>query len=293
MYTILGATGNSGSGAAHALLAQGQAVRAVARNRAKLTDLENAGAQAFVADVGEAGALREAFAGATGAWVLIPPNLATDDFRAWQRRVTAAIATAVRESGLQRVALLSSVGAQHPAGTGPIVGLHELEEALCALPGVDVLAVRAGYFFENFLMNVGLVKAKGVNGGAIAPDVPLPMVEPGDVGRYAAARLLAGDFRGFQPVTLCNGQFTMADATRALGAAIGKPDLPYVPIPYDGLRAGLLEAGLRPQLADLYVEMSRAANDGLLQPPSDVPLDHAPTSIADFAELFAAVYHQS
>jgi uncharacterized protein YbjT (DUF2867 family) len=293
MYPILGATGNTGGAAAQALLAQGQAVRAVGRSRARLATLEQGGAQPFLADVEDAGALREAFAGARAAWLLVPPNLAADDFRAYQRRVTAAITDAVRATGLRRVAVLSSIGGQHAAGTGPIVGLHELEEALRAVEGLDVLAVRAGYFFQNFLMNVGLVKSQGVNGSAVAPDVPVPMVAAADIGRYAAARLLAADFRRFQPVTFSHAALTMAEATRVLGAAIGKPDLPYVRFPDEGVRGALVGAGLKPAMAELYVEMSRGANEGLLQPAEGVPHDHAPTSLEDFAQVFAAVYRQS
>lgn len=290
MFTILGATGNTGGAAARALLEQGEKVRVVGRDAARLRPLAALGAQPFVADVEDEAALREAFTGATAAWVLVPPNMAVDDFSAYQDRVTAAVTAAVRAAGLECVALLSSIGANHSAGTGPIAGLHRFEQALRAVPGLDTLSVRAGYFLQNFLWSVGLVKSQGVLGSAVAPDVPFGMVEPGDVGRYAAARLLKGDFRGFTAVNVFNAAETMTRAARVLGAAIGKPDLPYVQFPYEAAERAGVEAGLKPKLAALYTEMSQALNERRCDPEPGTTTVTAPTSLEAFAPVFAAAY---
>ncbi len=68
---------------------------------------------------------------------------------------------------------LSSIGADQPAGTGPIAGLHAQEERLGRLPGVSVLVLRPAYFFENFYPTLGPIKHQGINGGAVAGILPL------------------------------------------------------------------------------------------------------------------------
>ena len=56
-----------------------------------------------------------------------------------------------------------------PAGTGPIAGLHRQEERLKRLPATNVLVLRPGYFFENFLARrSGLIRHQGINGGGAA-----------------------------------------------------------------------------------------------------------------------------
>ena len=50
MILIVGATGLLGRATALALLAQGHAVRVLARDRAKAIDLQRAGAELFVGD---------------------------------------------------------------------------------------------------------------------------------------------------------------------------------------------------------------------------------------------------
>src|ERR1017187_8375851 len=96
MYVVLGASGNTGRVVATNLLGQGQRVRVVGRNAAHLQSLATAGAEVFVGDITDASALSKAFQEADSAYVMIPPNPASNDFRAYQDRTTDAIAAAVQ-----------------------------------------------------------------------------------------------------------------------------------------------------------------------------------------------------
>ena len=71
-----------------------------------------------------------ALAGAEGAYLLIPPNYKAEDALEYGFRVGEALAGAVRTSGIPHVVLLSSVGAQHADGTGPIRSLHHAESVI-------------------------------------------------------------------------------------------------------------------------------------------------------------------
>ncbi len=57
MYVITGATGNTGSVIAERLLAAGEKVRVVGRDPKRLEKLTGKGAEPFIADVTDAGAL--------------------------------------------------------------------------------------------------------------------------------------------------------------------------------------------------------------------------------------------
>ncbi len=53
------------------------------------------------------------------------------------------------------------------------------------------------------------------------------------------------------------------EVTRALGAAIGKPDLPYVQFPAAGAaRKAMLGMGFSTEVADMFIEMQVAFNAG-------------------------------
>ena len=149
MYAITGATGNTGSVIATKLLARGKKVRVIGRDARRLQDFVRKGAEAFVADVTDAEALTKAFTGAEAAYAMIPPNPASPDVSGYQERVSDALVAAITKAGVGHVALLSSVGADKPQKIGPVVGLHNLEQKLNSVAGLNALYVRAGYFMQN------------------------------------------------------------------------------------------------------------------------------------------------
>ena len=89
MYTILGATGNIGSVITRKLLDQGEKVRVVGRNAGRLQPFVQKGAEAFVADVKDAAALTKALTGVRAAFLMLPPNMTSPDYRAQVRDVLA------------------------------------------------------------------------------------------------------------------------------------------------------------------------------------------------------------
>ena len=68
----------------------------------------------------------------------------------------ASLAAAVKAAKVPHVVLLSSIGAQHADGTGPIVSVHEAEGALA--PVTHLTAIRAAYFLENWGASLGMLE---------------------------------------------------------------------------------------------------------------------------------------
>jgi uncharacterized protein YbjT (DUF2867 family) len=66
MYVITGATGQTGNEVAEKLLAKGEQVRVIGRSAKRLEPFVKKGAEAFVADITDTGALTKAFSGAKG-----------------------------------------------------------------------------------------------------------------------------------------------------------------------------------------------------------------------------------
>ena len=151
MYVIAGATGNTGGRIASNLLAAGKEVTVVGRSVEKLQTWANAGAKMAAGDLQDVTFMTEILKGAEAAYLLIPPNFATEDFRDYQMRTADALTSAVKASGLKKVVILSSVGAHLAEDSGVILGLHYFEQSLKLIEGLDDLALRAGIFMKNFL----------------------------------------------------------------------------------------------------------------------------------------------
>jgi uncharacterized protein YbjT (DUF2867 family) len=291
MITVFGASGNTGGAAAAHLLKKGRKVRVVGRRPEKLAALIKAGAESAVGDIEDARFARAALTGAEAAYVLIPPNLATEDFRAYQKRVVAALASGIEAAGVRHVVLLSSIGAHHSSGTGPIVAVHDFEERLKEIGGLNALFMRAGFFMENTLMGLGSIKAQGIYGGPMPADAAVQMIASADIGAYAGGRLERLDFSGKSVVHLLGPKaVSQTELVGILGQAVGKP-IHYAQVSLDDVEKGMIQGGMRPAVVSVFVEMYRAAGQGLVAPEEGRPVELAPTSFETFAKnVFAPAY---
>ena len=295
MYVVLGASGHTGHVAAKNLLESGQKVRVVGRSAERLQEFSAKGAEVAIADATDAPGLTKAFKDADAAYVLIPPDPTSTNFRAFQDRVSDAIAAAVENAGVKRVVALSSIGADKGSGTGPVVGLYNLEQKLNQIDGLNVLHLRPGYFMENVLPQVGVIRTMGSVAGPLRPDLKLPMIATRDIGAAAAEALVRGEFRGKQTKELLGRRdLDYTEVAAVIGTAIGKPSLGYIHAPDDQLRPAMVQMGMSANLVGLILEMASALNSGYMraiEPRSAA--NTTPTSFETFVEEeFAPAYRE-
>ncbi|HXX71307.1 MAG TPA: NmrA family NAD(P)-binding protein [Candidatus Acidoferrum sp.] len=263
MYVVTGASGHTGRVVAERLLAKQKRVRLIGRSAERLEPLTRQGAEAAIADLTDERSLADAFSGAEAAYVMLPPDLEATDYRAFQDRVSDALAAALRKTGVKHVVSLSSFGADKLAGTGPVAGLHYLEQSLNQIPGLHTLHLRAGYFMENTLPQIDIIKSMGVVAGPLRGELELPMIATRDIGESAAEALLQLNFVGQQTRELLGARnISMAEVASLIGAAIGRPQLSYKQLPDDQVRAALVQTGLSTDVVALILEMARALNTG-------------------------------
>ncbi len=267
MFAIAGATGRVGSATAERLIAAGADVRVLVRRPDAAEPWERRGALARIVGLEDRAGLAEALAGARGFFVLLPFDPAVEDAESHTRALIASIAGAVADAGVPHVVMLSSVGADLPEGTGPIVGLHHLENALRAT-GATVTALRPGHFQEKVGDVLGAVRGQGIYPVfAASADRPHPMVATRDIGEVAAACLQSPPSTS-EAVDIVGPSYAEADVAAALGDALGTT-LSVVTIPEEGWSPALQEAGLPAHVADTLAEMYRAEESGLLEPRGD------------------------
>jgi len=263
MFTIFGATGNTGSVVARELLARGQRVRLVTRNHAKAATLQALGAEIFEGDVLDPASVTKALAGAEGAYFLMPPDLTTSDLIARNRGIVDGYAAALSVHPVKHAVLLSSVGADRPSGTGPIVTAHRAEQTLAKVQGTVFTFIRAAYFMENILAYAHPIQHDGVLpvfGGGEA--YPFAMIATADIGRTAAAALATPpsvteviELSGPQP-------YSFVDAAAEASAVLGRK-VTATPLPLDALVPALTQLGLSANMAGLFREMTAAFGAGL------------------------------
>jgi uncharacterized protein YbjT (DUF2867 family) len=293
MYVILGATGNTGKVVAETLLDSGQKVRVVGRSKDRLEGFTVLGADVFEANVADSAALTTAFTGARAVYALVPPNMASPDSRAEQDAASASIAKALEASGVTHVVALSSFGADKPDKTGPVAGLHVMEERFSQIPKLNALFLRAGYFMENLLAQPGIIKSFGMMAGPVRADLALPMIATYDIATAAADALAKLDFTGHQTRELLGQRdLTYSQMAKIVGAAIGIPNLAYVQLPAEQVIQAMTQMGISKNMATLICEMSDGLNSGhmrALEPRTAA--NSTPTQFEQFVhDVFVPAY---
>lgn len=267
MYVIAGATGRVGSVAARTLLGAGAKVRVLVRRQSDADEWEARGAEVRLAALDDRAALTEALRGCAGFFTLLPFDLTADDLDEHADRLIASIAGAVSDAGVLHVVMLSSGGADLAGGTGPITGLHRLEEALRAT-GTMLTALRSGHFQEKVGDVIDVARDSGVYPVfATSADVPLPMVATADLGVLVAKTLQLPPAVS-ESIDVVGPAYSERTIAALLGEALGR-DLEVVTVPEEAWAGALTEGGFRPHIAESLAELHRADEHGLLAPRGD------------------------
>lgn len=274
-FVIAGATGRVGSVVVSELRSRGHEVTALVRDPSRVSDLLAQGVRIARGSLDDPAFLLGALRDATAFFALLPEDPVAPDFHGPRQRMTAAMAVAVKESGVPRVVLLSAIAASLAEGNGPARGLHQLEAAL-ATTGTSLARLRACWFQEN----VGAVLSPATSAGIYpnflpSADFAFPTIATTDVGRIAAAELLAGPSTP-ETIDLLGPAYSARQMSHVLGRALGKT-LRVVDLPAGAHVSVLLQAGLSQAFAEAVAELYACVASGGVRPQGDRSITGATT----------------
>ena len=294
-FVITGSLGNISKPLVEKLVAAGHEVTVVSSKAEKAAQIEALAAKAAIGSVEDVDFLTETFTGADAVYTMVPPTFGASDWKKHIAGIGENYAEAIHASGVKNVVNLSSMGAHMPKGCGPVSGLYFAEKALNALDKVNVKHLRPGFFYSNFLANVGMVKHMGIIGANYGEAATLVLVHPDDIAEVAAEELQNLSFKGKSIRYVASDEKTTNEVAATLGNAIGKPELPWVNFKDEDTIGGMLQAGLPEDIAKNYAEMGAAMRSGemALDYLKNKPVVLGKTKFEAFAPVFAAVYAQS
>lgn len=222
MYVITGITGKVGGAAARHLLADGASIRAVVRSIEKAEPWSAKGCSVAVADMNDAASLSEAFAGAKGVFILIPPLFDPSEDFSEIRAILAALRQALEAARPAKVVCLSTVGAQ-ASEPNLLNQLGLMEQSLGTL-GLPIAFLRAAWFMENFAFDVASARDEGILNSFLQPlDHAIEMVATDDIGREVA-RFLGETWDGTRIVELAGPAAISAnDVADTFATVLGRP----------------------------------------------------------------------
>jgi uncharacterized protein YbjT (DUF2867 family) len=260
MFVITGATGHTGSAVARTLLDAGQRVRVLVRDPARAQELASRGAEVVPGDLADGDAVARALAGASGLYLLSPPDVTSASFVAERSALLGRLAGAARAAGVGHVVFLSSIGAQHGQGNGPIRTVHAGEQALRAT-GLPVTFLRPAYFLENWAAVLPAARQDGVLPSFLPAALSIPTVAVRDVGPVAAQALLDGP-RGTRIIELGGPREVSAEDVAAAAGKLLRRPVKVAEAPLDAVVPTFTSFGMSGDVAALFREMYQGLRSG-------------------------------
>ena len=292
-YIITGSLGNISLPVTKNLVAAGQDVTVISSSESKKLEIEQLGAAAAIGSALDGGFIASVFKNADVAYLMVPNDYAATDYPKMQRDIADNYVQAISESNIKYVVLLSSVGADLRKGAGPIDGLGYLEDKLLQLKNVNTKFLRPSYFFANLHSMAGMIKHAGIAGNNFGDTgEKMVLVDTSDIAVEATKQLLDLDFTGNSVTYISGDEVNPTEIAKVLGEAVGKENLPWITFTDEESRQGMLDAGLSPGFAELYIQMGQKIRSGELLKDywENRPKTLGKYKLEDFAKDFAVAY---
>lgn len=294
-YVITGSLGHISKPIALGLIKAGHETVIITSNSDRVKDIESIGAKAVVGSVEDSQFVSTAFSGADAIYLMIPPNYAAPDVRAFQNKVTEVYFTALKTNNIKYVVVLSSIGAHLGNGAGPVDGLADLEKKFSELKQVNIKYLRPSYFFNNLFGMIPLIKNANIMGSNFgSSDEKLVLTDTSDIAEAALEELLSLNFEGQSIRYIASDERHPAEIAETLSKAISKPGIPWISFTDEQALSGMQQAGLTPSLSSAYTIMGKAIREGAMQNDywKNHPSKLGKIKLEDFAIQFAAAYEQ-
>lgn len=287
---VTGSLGHISKPLTETLVKAGHQVTVISSNANRVDEIQALGAAPAVGSIEDVNFLTETFKGADAVYAMVPPNFGATAWKNWIAGIGKNYADAIKANGITKVVHLSSIGAHLADGTGPVTGIHRVEELYNKLDGVNVKHLRPGFFYTNFYANMDMIKQAGIIGSNFGANTNMVLVHPADIAA-AAAEELQSNFNGKSVRYVASDERTAGEVAKVLGAAIGKPGLPWVEFSDADNTAGAIGAGLPEEIASNYTEMGVSVRTGKM---FEDYWKHKPVlskiKLEDFAREFAGAF---
>ncbi|MFC3560256.1 NmrA family NAD(P)-binding protein [Pedobacter jamesrossensis] len=220
---IAAATGNIGRSIAKQIAMQGATPVLLGQNLERLNDLNISGGISLVADISSIEQAILATKDVDALFWLVPPVPTTPSLNEWYKKVIDAGIAAVNQNRIKRVVLVSSLGASLTPNLGTVSYCGNMEVAFDKL-NTNVLALRPGYFMENFIQQAQSISEKGEFTFPYDSEHDIPFISTDDIADAATRYLLDETWAGHWKLNLMGPEnITLKEAASRLAALIGKP----------------------------------------------------------------------
>jgi uncharacterized protein YbjT (DUF2867 family) len=252
---LTGATGKIGGETARQLIAKGAKLRALVRDAGKAADLQAAGVELVVGDIGDADTIRKALHGVDKAFLLLPNG---EQQEANEKQFTDLCVAA----GVEHLVKMSSMEATATAET-PIPRAHWAVEEYIRASGLQWTMVKPNFFMQNLLASAKSIREQGRFSLPMG-DGTTGMADARDIGAVCAEVLTGNGHAGKSHEITGPEVLTFNQVAERFSEVLGRK-VDYVPMPM---------AQFRERMTGVLKPWHLNAVCALFQEIADIGLDH-------------------
>ncbi len=283
MVLVTGASGRTGSEVVKALIAKGEKVRALVRNKQRAAAIQVPGVELVVGDVEKPETWDAALHGMDKVFLLSPegPQMAA---------LHSELADAAKRAGVRHLVRMSILFSD-PDSPLVIGKWHGEADENVAASGVPYTIIRPVYFMQNMLGSASMIASEGTFSGAMG-DGKVGFIDTRDIGNVAATVLVSDGHEGKTYPLTGPEALSMSELASKLTAVLGK-EVKYVNVSQADDKAGLMAMGMPDWMADGWVAVAMmistdAAN--MVTPLVREITGEDPRSFDQFARDFAGAF---
>lgn len=298
---LTGSISNIGKPLVKELVDKGHLVTVISSNEERTPEIKALGAEAAIGKMQDALFLTRTFQGADIVYLMETMDAAGGDLSGQDVDFIGVInqighnyKEAVEKSGVKKIVHLSSIGAHMEKDNGILIFHHNVENILRQLlDGIVIKTLRPVGFYTNMFGFINTIRNQGSIISNYGGDQKEPWVSPVDIASVIAEEM-EKPFEGRTLRYIASDEISPNEIAKALGKAIGIPDLQWKVISDEQLLSKWLGIGFNPQVARGFVEMQASQGNGKLYEDyyRNLPV-LGKVKLVDFAQQFAAAYNEA
>ncbi|MEU1880211.1 NAD(P)H-binding protein [Streptosporangium sp. NPDC020072] len=264
MIVVTAPTGQIGRQVLGRLLAEGEHVRVIVRDAARLPAGARERVEVVEGSHRDLDVVTKAFAGADAVFWLVPPNPRAESVEAAYLDFSRPACEAFTAQGVARVVGVSALGrGTAMAGkAGHVTATLALDD-LIASTGVAYRALALPSFMDNLLRQAETIRDRGVFTAPVSGDLRAPTCSTGDIAAVAAELLRDDTWTGVEEVPVLGPEdLSHDDMARIMSEVLGRP-VRFQRVPDEDFRARLVGFGMTEAVAQSMLDMMRAKEAGL------------------------------
>ncbi|HAJ80994.1 MAG TPA: NAD-dependent dehydratase, partial [Zunongwangia profunda] len=199
----------------------------------------------------------------------------------------------VKQSGVKKVVLLSSIGTHTNQGIGSLSIYKGMEDTMNQLPAdVSIKFMRPVAFYPNLFRFMQSIRTEEAIIQSYGGNTKEPWVSPLDISNVIVEEL-EKPFEGRSFRYIASDEVSPNEVATILGEAIGNRKLKWQTVSAEQLLNGMQVSGMNEWVAKGFIEMQAAQGTGILYEDfyKNKP-ELGKVKMTEFTKEFASVYNQ-